>query len=138
MELTSVSWQRGSFLEGKILINMRILQDHFLVRIILIRVNREAQDISLYTHSWRLSKAMLDTSKASFSLSDSLSSHTNVVGCWDGVVSLWYCCFRLSECTTKANELIGTIGFLIHGWVYPSSKITLIISQPIKRDFLLK
>lgn len=40
----------GSFLVGKILINMRILQDPFLVRILLIKVNHGAQDVSLYTH----------------------------------------------------------------------------------------
>ena len=50
MELTSISWQRGSFFVGKILISMRILQDPFLVIILLIRVNHGAQDISLYTH----------------------------------------------------------------------------------------
>ena len=40
----------GYFLIGKILINMRILQDPFLVRILLIKVNHGAQDVSLYTH----------------------------------------------------------------------------------------
>ena len=33
--------------------------------------------------------------------------------------------FHLSECTTKVDGFIGTIGFLIRGRVYPSSKITL-------------
>ena len=125
VELTSVPWRRGSFLVGKILINMRILQDPFLIGILLIRVNSEVQDVSLYTHSWRESKATLDSSKASFFLSASLLSHTDVVRYWDGVVSLWYSCSRFSECTTKADGFIGTIGYLIHGWVYPSSKITL-------------
>ena len=37
----------------------------------MIRVNRGAQDVSLYTHSWRPSKAMLDPSQVSFSLSTS-------------------------------------------------------------------
>ena len=35
----------------------------------MIRVNRGAQDVSLYTHSWRPSKAMLDPSQVSFSTS---------------------------------------------------------------------
>ena len=71
IELTSVPWRRGSFLIGKIFINTRILQDPFLVRILLIRVNRGVQDVSLYIHSWRPSKAMLDLSQVSFSPSTS-------------------------------------------------------------------
>ena len=51
VELTSVPWQTRSFLVGKILINARILQDPFLVGILLIRVNHRAQDVSLYTHA---------------------------------------------------------------------------------------
>jgi len=66
--LTSIYWQRGSFLVGKILINACILNDPFLIGIFLIRVNRGAQDVSLYTHAWRSSKAMLDPSQVSFSL----------------------------------------------------------------------
>ena len=66
VELTSVPWRRGSFLVGKILINSRILWDPFLVEILSIRVNYRAQDISLYTHSWRPSKAMLVPSQVSF------------------------------------------------------------------------
>ena len=132
LELTSISWQRGSFLVGKILINTRILQDLFLVRILLIRVNHGVQDVSLYIHLWRLSKATLDPSKASFSPSVSLSSHTDIVGRWDGVVSLWYHYFHFSEWTTKADGFIGTIGSLIRGRVYPSSKITLITSKTQK------
>jgi len=58
---------------------MRILQDPFLIGILLIRVNSGVQDVSLYTHSWRESKATLDLSKASFFLSASLLSHTDVV-----------------------------------------------------------
>ena len=131
VELTSVPWRRGSFLVGKILINTCILQDPFLIGILLIRVNRGVQDISLYTHSWKASKATLDSSKASFSPSASLSSHTDVVGYWDGVVSLWYRCSRFFECTTKADGFIGIVGYLIHGRVYPSSKITLIMNKGI-------
>ena len=131
VELTFVPWRRGSFLVGKILINTCILQDPFLIGILLIRVNHGVQDISLYTHSWRASKATLDSSKASFSPSASLSSHTDVVGYWDGVVSLWYRCSRFSECTTKADGFIGIVGYLIHGRVYPSSKITLIMNKGI-------
>ena len=53
--------------------NMRILREPFLVRILLIRVNREAQDVSLHTHAWRPSKALSDLSK--FSLSPLASFH---------------------------------------------------------------
>ena len=42
VELIFISWWRGSFLVGKIFINERILWDPFLIRILLIRVNREA------------------------------------------------------------------------------------------------
>ena len=52
----------GNNLVGKILINTRTLQDHFLVGTLLIRVNRVVQDISLYRYPWRSSKAMLDLS----------------------------------------------------------------------------
>ena len=57
---------------GKILINARILWDSFLVEILLIRVISGAQDVSIYTHSWSPSKAMLDPSRASLS---PLASH---------------------------------------------------------------
>ena len=71
MGLTSVPWHRGSFLIGKISINTRILRDPFLVGIPLIRVNHGVQDVSLYTHAWRPSKAMLDSSKVYLSSSAS-------------------------------------------------------------------
>ena len=45
-----MSWRGGSFLVGKILINLRILRDLFLIRVPLIRVNRKVQDISLYIY----------------------------------------------------------------------------------------
>ena len=67
VELTSVPWRRGPFLVGKILINTHILRDPFLIGILLIRVNRGEQDVSLYTHVWRPSNAMLDLSKVSLS-----------------------------------------------------------------------
>ena len=51
--LTFVSWWRGSFLVGKILINTRILQDSFLVGIPLLGVGRGTQVISMHKHSWR-------------------------------------------------------------------------------------
>ena len=65
-----------SFLVGKILINIRILQDPFFVEISLIRVNRGMRDISLHRYSWRWSQAMLDplTSSPRWSLASSESS----------------------------------------------------------------
>ena len=45
-----MSWRGGSFLVGKILINLRILRDLFLLSVPLIRVNRKVQDISLYIY----------------------------------------------------------------------------------------
>ena len=105
---------------------MHILRDLFLIRILLSRVYCGVQGVSLYTHSWRLSMATLDPSKAYLSPPASLSSHTNVVKCWDEVFSLWYHCFHFFRCTTNSNRFIRTIDFLIHGRVYPFSKITLI------------
>jgi len=64
--MTFVSWRGGSFLVGKTLINLRISQDHFLIGISLIKVNRGVHDISLYRYSWRLSKATLDPSRSLF------------------------------------------------------------------------
>ena len=51
VELTFVSWQRKSFLVRKNLINTCILQDLFLIEILVFRVNRGVQDISLYRPS---------------------------------------------------------------------------------------
>ena len=48
---------------GENLLNLRILRNPFLVGVFLIRVKRRAQDVSLYTHAWRSSKATLDPSK---------------------------------------------------------------------------
>ena len=44
IKLTFVSWRGRSFLVGKIIINTHILLDPFLVRTLLIRVNRVVQD----------------------------------------------------------------------------------------------
>ena len=88
---------------------MHILRDLFVIRILLSRVYCGVQGVSLYTHSWRLSKATLDPSKAYLSPPASLSSHTNVVKCWDEVFSLWYHCFHFFRCTTKANRFIGPL-----------------------------
>ena len=65
-ELTFVSWRRGSFFLGKILLNTRISWDFFLIGIPLIRVNRGIKDISFHGCSWRSSKAMLDLSCSLF------------------------------------------------------------------------
>ena len=51
---------------GKILINVRILQDPFLIRVFFIRVNHEAQDISLHIYSWAPSKNHVGTVKRPF------------------------------------------------------------------------
>ena len=56
---------------GKILIIAQILWDSFLVEILLVRVICGAQDVSIYTHSWSPSKAMLGSSMASLSPSAS-------------------------------------------------------------------
>ena len=63
MRLIFVLWLRRSFLLGEIFFNSRILRDHFLIGLPLIRVNRGVQDISLYTYVWRPNKAMSDSSK---------------------------------------------------------------------------
>ena len=68
IELTFISWQRRSFLFGKILINTHILWDLFLIEIPVFRVNRGMQDISLYRPSWRPSKATLDPSNMQSSM----------------------------------------------------------------------
>ena len=65
VKLTFVSWWRRSFLVGKILINIRILRDLFLVEIPLIRVNHVMQGISLNWYLWRSSQATLDPSAVS-------------------------------------------------------------------------
>ena len=71
VELIFISWWRGSFLVRKILINACILQDPFLVEILLIRVNRGVQDVFLYAYAWRPSKALSDPLKVSLSPSSS-------------------------------------------------------------------
>ena len=55
--------EEGFFLVRKILINVYILRDPFLIEIPLTRVNRGVQDISLHRYSWRPSKATLDLSR---------------------------------------------------------------------------
>ena len=69
--MTFVTWLRGLFLVGKIFITTRILRDPFLVGIPLIRVSRGAQDVSLYIHAWRPSKAMSNSSNVYLSPSTS-------------------------------------------------------------------
>ena len=51
---------------GKILINVRILQDPFLIMVFFIRVNHEAQDISLHIYSWGPSKNHVGSVKRPF------------------------------------------------------------------------
>ena len=82
VELVSVPWWRRSFLVGKILINTRILLDPFLVRILSIKVNHGAQDVSLYVYLWGPSKAMLDPSQVSFSPSASFRQHPILPRCF--------------------------------------------------------
>ena len=52
-------WLRKCFLIGEILFKSRILRSSFLIGLFLIRVKREAQDISLYTYACRPSHAEL-------------------------------------------------------------------------------
>ena len=59
----SMPWSRSSFLIGESLFNLCIFWNPFLVGVFLIRGKHGAQDISLYTHAWRPSKATSDSSK---------------------------------------------------------------------------
>ena len=59
----SMPWSRSSFLIGENLFNPCIFRNPFLVGVFLIRGKHGAQNISLYTHAWRPSKAMLDSSE---------------------------------------------------------------------------
>ena len=86
--LTFVPWHRGSFFVGKIFINARILQDPFLVGIPSIRVIRGAQDVSLYIHAWRPSKAMSDSSKVYFSPSASFCQLLILYASWSSYSSV--------------------------------------------------
>ena len=54
-------WSRSSFLIGENLFNPCIFQNPFLIGVFLIRGKRGAQNISLYTHTWRPSKAPSDS-----------------------------------------------------------------------------
>ena len=66
--MTFVPSHKGFFLVGKIFINARILQNPFNVGIASIRVNRGAQDVSLYTYSWSPSKNHARSIKSAFTL----------------------------------------------------------------------
>ena len=59
----SKPWSRSSFLIGENLFNPCIFRNPFPVGVFLIRGKRGAQDIFLYTHAWRPSKAMSDSSE---------------------------------------------------------------------------
>ena len=50
-------WSRSSFLIGENLFNLCIFRNPFLIGVFLIRGKRGAQNISLYPHAWRPSKA---------------------------------------------------------------------------------
>ena len=63
VEPKSMPWSRSSFLIGENLFNLCIFRNPFLVGVFLIRGKHGAQNISLYTHAWRPSKAMLDSSE---------------------------------------------------------------------------
>ena len=65
----SMPWSRSSFLIGENLFNPCIFRNSFLIRVFLIRGKRGAQDISLYTHAWRPSKATSNSSEIHISLS---------------------------------------------------------------------
>ena len=116
-----VPWHRGLFLVGKIFITTRILRDPFLVGIPSIRVSRGAQDVSLYIHTWRPSKAMSDSSKvylfpsASFHQLLILSMHSSrLIQVSHPSASLWN--RRLYgvivyKGTSKVIEFVRTINF---------------------------
>ena len=63
VEPKSMPWSRSSFLIGENLFNLCIFRNPFLLGVFLIRGKHGAQDISLYTHVWRPSKATSDSSK---------------------------------------------------------------------------
>ena len=64
--LTFIPWLRRCFLVEEILFNSHILWNPFLVGLPLIRVNHGEQDIFLYNHAWRSSKATSNSSKIGF------------------------------------------------------------------------
>ena len=116
-ELTFISWWRGSFLVGKILLNTRISWDFFLIGIPLIRVNRGVQDISLHGCSWRSSKAMLDPSCSLFSLAYYFTRgfphlHVYAVKYRGEVIGLRHL-FRMSSHVGEADEPNGAVDFLV-------------------------
>ena len=102
VELTFVSWQRRSFLVGKILSNARILRDPFLEEIPLIRVNRVMQGIFLHRYSWRPRQAMLGLSAFSprqFLASSEISGQLHRDDHW---VSQGHCLFVVSFWVSSA------------------------------------
>ena len=132
-----VPWHRGLFLVGKIFINTCILWDPFLVGIPLIRVSREAQDVSLYIHTWRPSKAMSDPSKVY--LSPLASFHQLFIPSMHSSrliqVLLHLSTLRWNrqlygvvvyECTSKVIGFIRTVSFASCEQVYQIFRITLI------------
>ena len=119
MGLTFIPWHRRLFLVGKIFIYVRILRDPFLVGIPSIRVSRGAQDVSLYIHARRLSKAMSDPSKVY--LSPLASFHQLLIpsmysGCLIQASLILRRTRRLYgvvvyECTSKVVGFIMTVRF---------------------------
>ena len=127
MGLTYAHWLRRSFIVGDIFFNFAYLTWSFPYGILLIRVNRGAQDISIYTHAWRPSKAMSDSSKVRLSPSASfrqllissiyssclvqvfvdLRVHRHL---WGGTVDFILSLFSY-ERTSEADEFIRTVAF---------------------------
>ena len=137
--MTFVSWYKGLFLVGKIFINTHILQNPFLVGIPSIRVSRGVQDVPLYIHAWKPSKAMSNPSKVYLSLSTSFR-HLLIPSMHSGRLiqvllhpSALRWNYRLYgvvvyECTSKVVRFIRTVSFASCERVYQIFKITLIIN----------
>ena len=112
------------------------LAGSFLVGIPLIRVSRGAQDVSLYIHAWRPSKAMSDSSKVYLSPSASfcqlliLSMHSGHLSQMS-LISRRTCNRRLYgvvvyEGTSKVVGFVRTVSFVSCEWVYQTFRVTLI------------
>ena len=135
--MTFVPWHRGLFLVGKIFINTRILQDPFLVGISSIKVSRGVQDVSLYIHAWRPSKAMSNSLKDYLSLSASFRQFF-ILSMYSGrliQVLLHLSTLRWNRrlygvvvygCTSRVVGFIRTISFASCERVYQIFRITLI------------
>ena len=126
VELTFISWQKGSFLMGKILIKVRILQDPFHITILLIRVSCEAQDISFLSFlriswtAWRSCDPI--TVHIAFVTLSTVLHHVNVT---------WLChrldCTHPSSCTSFRKNPSSSI-------LISTKKVLLLMFDPVEWD----